>query len=197
MKNKIAILIFSIIFILGCSDGFDVLEDLSEDKYLLLNSDSVTVSFPEFVKGKVAVVGYIFTNCPDICPLTTNNMRLIQDELKKQNIENVELVTISFDPAVDKPSVLKKYAEIRNFDLNNWHFLTGDKPIIDKLMKKLGIVAVVGDSTVISEKETIYYYIHTDRISLYDEKGRIRKNYLGSEAPIQNVIKDIKKLGDY
>ncbi len=190
-------ILFSTVFILmlaiACRESLPVEKFLGDREYELLNQDGVSVNFPEIIEGKVAILGYIFTNCPDICPLTTNNMRLVQEKLNKKNIHGVEFVSITFDPIIDNPSVLTKYAGIRNLNTLNWSFLTGEKEVIDTLMKNLGIMAVVGDSSVI-EGETVYFYIHTDRISLVDKSGNIRKNYMGSKVDIDEIINDIETL---
>lgn len=190
-------ILFSTVFILmlaiACRESLPVEKFLGDREYELLNQDGVSVNFPKIIEGKVAILGYIFTNCPDICPLTTNNMRLVQEKLNKKNIHGVEFVSITFDPIIDNPSVLTKYAGIRNLNTLNWSFLTGEKEVIDTLMKNLGIMAVVGDSSVI-EGETVYFYIHTDRISLVDKSGNIRKNYMGSKVDIDEIINDIETL---
>jgi protein SCO1/2 len=200
MKNKnniraILFILFSIL-LMNCSDDFEIIEDLSNTNYNLLNQDSVKVQFPELIRGKVAVVGYIFTNCPDICPLTTNNMRLIREQIKAENLDKVKFVSISFDPEIDQPSVLKKFSELHGVNFDNWEFLTGEKSLIDRLMKDVGVVAIVGDSTVFDNGSKSYYYIHTDRIQLIDEEGRIRKNYLGSKVNIKEVAEDVHRLID-
>lgn len=182
--------------ITGCGDSLPIEEDLSNKKYELLNQDSVDVIYPELVKGKIAIVGYVFTNCPDICPLITNNMRLIQERVKEEGITNVEFVTISFDPLFDTPSVLKEYAEVRRLDTSNWTFLTGDKEITDQVIKDVGVAAMPSDSTQLESGEMMYFYVHTDRINLMDEQGRIRASYLGSQANIEQIVNDIKLLAN-
>ena len=194
MKHIIIILGF-IFILISCKDTLPIEDNFGNNEYKLLTQDSVRVNFPQMIKGKISVVGYIFTNCPDICPLTTNNMRLVQQELNKENINDVNFVSISFDPDADTPAVLKKYAELRKLDTSNWTFLTGEKPVIKMLMKDANIVAVVGDSTVIDGKTT-YFYVHTDRISLIDADGNIRKNYQGSKANVSEIVKDLKTLID-
>jgi len=150
------------------------------------------------VKGKTTVIGFIFTNCPDICPLTTNNMRLVQEKLKSENIEGIEFISLSFDPKHDSPSTLSKFAEIRDLDLSNWCFLTGEQAVIDSLLKRSGVFAVPGDTSVTSDGEEMVFYIHTDRISLIDREGRIRANHFGSKADIDEIVEDIKTLeGSY
>jgi len=193
MKNLILIL-FAIFILVHCSNDFEIVDDLSKTNYKLVDQNNAPQVFPKLAKGKITVIGYIFTNCPDICPLTTNNMRLIQERLKKEKIDNVQFVSISFDPLQDKPETLKKFAEIRNLDLSNWIFLTGEKPVIDSLMSRVKILAVKSDSTVFKDGRKIYYYVHTDRIQLMDQENRILKNYKGSSINIDEIINDIKKI---
>lgn len=193
-KLSTIILIAIIIFSTACKERFEVVEDLSQSNYQLVDQKGINKNFPEFTKGKVVIAGYIFTNCPDICPLTTNNMRLIQERLKSEKFEDVQFISISFDPENDTPEVLEKFAGIRNLDLSNWTFLTGNKPVIDKLMKHVGVLALPGDSTVFPSGKVSYYYIHTDRIQLIDDEGKIRKNYPGSSINIDEIITDIKAL---
>ncbi len=183
-----------ILLLLGCSEKFEVIDDLSNSKFSLVDQTNTAREFPKLAKGKLTVVGYIFTNCPDICPLTTNNMRMIQEKVREAKIKNVEFVSISFDPLQDKPETLRKFAEVRNLDLSNWTFLTGEKTIVDSLMNRIGILAVVSDSTVFKDGRKIYYYTHTDRIQLMDEEGKIRKNYKGSGINVEEILNDIKSL---
>lgn len=196
MKIIKAVLVFlPMLLFVSCGNDLEIEGNFGTEQFNLLDQNNTPQKFPEIIKDKIAIVGYIFTNCPDICPLTTNNMRLIQDELKKEKInDEVEFVSISFDPEADTPEVLKKFAEIRDLDLNNWIFLTGKKETTDSLIKEAGVIAVVGDSTITKDGKTIYYFVHTDRISLVDGEGNIRKNYPGSKVNIQEVVNDIKEL---
>lgn len=193
MKHILLVIGFLSVFFFSCAEKLEVDDSFIGKEFGLVSQDSLQYNFPEIIRGKIGVVGYVFTNCPDICPLTTNNMRLIQERLKKEGITDVELVSISFDPEVDTPSVLKRYAELRRLDLSNWTFLTGKKSVTDALIKEANVLAIVGDSTII-EGETTYFYVHTDRISLFDRAGNIRNNYLGSQTDIEQVIRDIKIL---
>jgi protein SCO1 len=191
--NKSFLLVF-VLLIFGCKEKFPELENLGGKHYSLVDQNSESKEFPAYVKGNTTVVGYIFTNCPDICPLTTNNMRLIQEKVNKEKISGIKFVSISFDPLQDSPEKLRKFAEVRELDLSNWTFFTGTRSTIDSLMKKVGILAVIGDSTVFKSGKKIYYFVHTDRIQLMDKAGVIRKNYKGSSIDVDEIIRDIKQL---
>ena len=197
MRYLLSISVFLLlVWLAGCGDSLPVDQDLSNKNYELLNQDSVNVNYPEIVKGKIAVIGYVFTNCPDICPLTTYNMQWVQKKIKENGIKNVEFVTISFDPEFDTPTVLKNYAQVRNIDMSNWIFLTGDKDVTDQLIKDVGVVAAVSDSREMKNGQQIHLYVHTDRINLMDQEGRIRAAYLGSKLDTTKIINDIKTLED-
>jgi protein SCO1/2 len=120
-------------------------------------------------------------------------MQLVQNSLKKEGIEGVEFVAITFDPERDSVTLLKKFASLREIDENNFRFLTGPRTEIDSLMSVMRIVAVTGDTTMIDETPS-YFFTHTDRISLIDQKGFLRKEYPGSKADIEEIVNDIKKL---
>lgn len=194
MKTVLKIFFASIIFVQGCGNNLPVLDNFGNTKFNLLTQDSLEVAFPDFIKGSYVVIGYIFTNCPDICPLTTNNMRRIQERVKHEEIPNVRFVSLSFDPEVDRPNVLKRYASLRKLDESNWTFLTGEKKITDSIIKQVGVVAIPSDSTMTNNGETIYFYVHTDRISIIDTEGNIRKNYIGSDIDLNEIISDLKLL---
>lgn len=188
---------FSILFILilftGCGSDLPIEKKITSS-YSLLDQDSIKVIFPDDYKGKLVVVGFIFTNCPDICPLTINNLQQIQNDLKKQRIDNVEVLAISFDPLRDTPSILKLNAKVRGIKTDNFHFLTGKQKEIDSLMSAMGITAFTDDTTYTKSGEPIYFFVHTDRISLMDEEGQVRGEYSGSRVKASTVINDIKTL---
>jgi len=186
----------TILILSGCQSKFPLDKDLTRKSYTFFNQDSVKVMFPAIIKDKVTVVGFIYTHCPDICPMTTHNMYLTQQKLKKNSIDDVLFLTVTFDPDRDYPSVLKKFGEIRDIDFNNWVFLWGDKNNTGSLLKRFNIVAINADTTYFDDGELNYSVMHTDRISLVDNKGRLKKNYRGSKVNLEELYNDIIKLGD-
>jgi protein SCO1 len=195
-KNKIICFFFIISFLLsGCGSELSEIKKI-EKSFTLIDQDSTKVIFPGEYKGKIIVAGFIFTNCPDICPMTIHNMQLIQKEAGKQGIEALEFAAISFDPLRDTPPVLKGQAELRSIDTKNYHFLTGEKNEMDSLLSVMSVFAFANDTTYTESGEPVYFFVHTDRITLIDQKGVIRNEYKGSVVSADEVINDIKKLKD-
>jgi protein SCO1/2 len=197
MKKLILItLSVTLLLSLSCKDNLPLDKDLTKKNYTLINQDSVEVIFPENIIGHITVMGFIYTHCPDICPMTTHNMYLVQKQLNEEGIDNVKFVALSFDPDRDTPEVLTKFAEIRDLDFNSWTFLTGQKNTVDEMMKRFDVKAIKTDERIDEEGNLEYSMMHTDRISLIDENGILRKNYKGSTLNLKELINDIKTLED-
>ena len=91
----------------------------------LTSQDGKRVTLAD-LRGKVVAVTFIFTMCPDICPMLTSNMAQVQEALGDDFGKSVAFVSITVDPENDTPGVLKEYAEAFGADLGGWAFLTGD-----------------------------------------------------------------------
>ena len=63
-------------------NDYKVIDDMNDASFELVNQDSVRVTFPEDFRGQYVVMGFVYTNCPDICPLITQNLIKIQKDLK-------------------------------------------------------------------------------------------------------------------
>jgi protein SCO1/2 len=104
--------------------------DSEAPDFALLDADGKAFRLASF-KGKVVVLHFVYTNCPDVCPLHAEKIAAIQ---KMVNIspmrELVQFVTISVDPKNDQGQVLRDYAANHGLDPINWKFLTAslDEP---------------------------------------------------------------------
>jgi len=92
--------------------------------------------FDDVIKDKVVAINFIYTRCPDTCPLETAQLVRVQNIMGDRVGKDVFFYSISIDPKHDTPEVLKEYR--KRFGAN-WTFLTGDKNDIIKLRKKLGL----------------------------------------------------------
>jgi|WetSurMetagenome_2_1015567.scaffolds.fasta_scaffold116170_3 protein SCO1 len=197
MKKSVRfILLFSVIIIslYGCGKKLPIETDLAKLHFKTLNQDSSLVAFPDYLKGKVFILSLIYTNCPDVCPLIVNNMQRIQNRLFKEKIDNVNFVSISFDPYRDKPSVLKDFAALREIDTKSWQFLTGNQSDIDSLRRHLKFLTIAGDTIKTVNGKLSYNFVHTDRIFLVGKDLAVRKYYKGSEINLDDIVTDIQLL---
>lgn len=104
----------------------------------LVTQDGEEVRFyDDLVDDRIVVVNFAYTDCPDICGLSTARMGQIVDWLGDKVGRDVFVYTISLDPEVDTPEKLKAYAEAFGAG-PGWTFLTGTRENIDTVRFKLG-----------------------------------------------------------
>ena len=169
-----------------------IIDDLNDASFELLTQDSVAVTFPDDFKGKYVVMGFVYTNCPDICPLITQNMIKIQEELG--NPEDVHFLGFSFDPQRDTPSTLLNYKDAFNLD-QNFDFLTGDTTVVSALMDSLRVRTQVSFTTTTDAGEELYFLNHSDKIMVLDKDSRVIIEYGGSQPMVPTLIlEDFQKI---
>ena len=101
--------------------------------------------YEDLLKGKIVAINLIYTTCKYACPLETARLAQVQKLVGDRMGRDVFFYSISIDPEVDTPDVLKAYAE--KFHAGpGWLFLTGKKDEIDLISKKLGLYSKPGAS---------------------------------------------------
>ena len=95
--------------------------------------------FDDLLSGKTVVVNFIYTSCPDACPMATAKLAEVQELFKDRMGKDVYFYSISVDPEVDTPEVLARYAKRFNAG-PGWLFLTGRKSDIRDVRKKMGML---------------------------------------------------------
>jgi cytochrome oxidase Cu insertion factor (SCO1/SenC/PrrC family) len=92
--------------------------------------------YTDLVKGKTVAINFIFTTCTTICPPLTATFRKVQQDLSARGLD-VQLISISVDPATDTSERLSAFAE--KFKAGpGWTFVTGDTSNIESLLRALG-----------------------------------------------------------
>ena len=133
----------------------------------------------EDLKGQPYVVGFFFTLCPSICLNQNAKVKELQDKFRG---EAVRLLSISCDPEVDRPEVLREYAERFDADEEQWLFLTGEMDYISRVAAEMYFLAA-------------HRRFHAEKFVLVDAQGNNVGFYNWSD-PLQfnQLIRDIEKL---
>ena len=132
MKKIIITLAMCMMFILpGCINSDNDTEsifhgDIISDSrpisdFTLLTSDNISYDFKENTEGKVTVIAFLFTNCYDICPVVTYNLRAIHETLNESQLDKIEFLTITVDPWRDNTTILEEWKQSTK---SNWTHLT-------------------------------------------------------------------------
>ena len=94
--------------------------------------------FDDVIKDKVVVINFIYTSCPDSCPMETARLLEVQRILGDRVGKDVFFYSITIDPENDTQPVLEAFAD--NWGIpEGWKFLTGNADDIILLRKKLGV----------------------------------------------------------
>ena len=80
----------------------------------------------DLVNGKKVILGFIYTRCEGICPLTTHNMRRVYKLLEDEFESGLQMISLSLDPARDTVCDLAEYAEEHRVNLPGWDFVVAD-----------------------------------------------------------------------
>lgn len=133
-----------------------------------VNGDNVTLADTQ---GKARLVYFFFTDCPDVCPVTTFMLSKTQELLMKQGDfgKDVSFVSISFDPKRDTREVIKDFADRFHANYDGWYFLRGDQEQVRKLASDSFKILIAGDN-----KDN---FAHANLIGLVDRNNRLRALY--------------------
>jgi protein SCO1/2 len=137
-------------------------------------------------RGNVVLATFIFTACPDVCPLLSAKFAAIQRALGENKTKDYWLLSITTDPERDSAASLKEYAARFKADLNHWSFLTGPRAELAKVWKAFGVNVTKTESGQI---------FHTALTTLIDRQGLRRVDYYGDKWLDKEVLKDIQWLG--
>ena len=147
-------------------------------------------------RGNIYVANFVFTTCSTICPVTTFQMRRIQQ--KFEEYPNFMILSHSVNPVYDTPEVLLDYAKKMQADLRNWNFVTGSKESIYEIAPFYFVNAM-------EDEEAAGGFLHSEFFVLVDKEGRIRSReddngniigvYDGTDVyEVGLLIEDIKVL---
>ena len=131
------------------------------------------------LKGKWSAVYFGYTYCPDICPLTLQNLAVTQKKLGDK-AKDLQIVFITVDPARDTQAALKAYLSSGGFP-SGVIGLTGPQAQID------AVEAAYRAKPERYEKNGSYYFSHSSAVYLMDPSGQFNAPLSESMSPAQNA----------
>lgn len=125
----------------------------------------------EATRGKVALVFFGYTNCPDICPVHLANIAAVLGKLADEVQRDVTVIFITTDPARDSLPRLRQW--VRQFD-RRFVGLTGPDSVIVAAERALGVIPAVADS---SRDDREYLVQHAGQVIAFTRDGLARVQY--------------------
>ena len=163
--------------------------DAEAPRFTLQDGDGRTISLADF-RGKVVVLHFIYTNCPDFCPLHAEK---IAEAQKMVNItpmkDQVQFISITTDPKRDTGKVLSDYGDNHGLDPVNWTFLTTAPGQAEDTTLK--IAESYGLKFVMTKDGAQMHGVVTHVI---DQDGRLRARFHGLKFQSLNLVVYVNAL---
>lgn len=137
--------------------------------FTLIDQDSTRFELAS-LRGKVVLVFFGYSQCPDVCPTTLSKLSSVARRLGDQRGQ-MKVVYVSVDPERDTPSVLK--ADLHNFDLDAVG-VTGTRAEIDRVVAMYGAKYEIVPTPQSAAKYTVS---HSTTLYLLDKQGKVVEQF--------------------
>ncbi len=104
------------------------------------------------LRGKVVALTFLYTNCPDACPLITEKLHQARAQLGT-DAERFAIVAVTVDPEHDTVAQVRSYSTQKDM-LDKWHFLVGSRQSVAPVWAAYGVEALSGDAVATQAKAT-------------------------------------------
>ena len=165
----------------------------------VLTVDGGVEMLSRFTRDRITLLGFIYTSCtdPEGCPLAYRVFGRLKEEIQATPALHgqVQLVTLSFDPARDSPSIMKRYAGSRLEEEGGlrWSFLT-TRSVRELMPLVEGFGQDVRYSVNRSTGKPVRELSHVLKVFLIDRAGFVREIYTSTFLHPQSIMGDIKTL---
>ena len=136
-------------------------------------------------RGKVVVMFFGYTQCPEVCPTTLSDMRQVMQKLGP-DAERLQVLFVTVDPKRDSRDLLAKYVPAFNPAFLG---LYGDEAATDKVAKDFKIVHQIQEGKTADS----YTVAHTAASVVFDPKGRLRL-FISYGMEVDKITADVKLL---
>ncbi|TIO10792.1 MAG: redoxin domain-containing protein [Mesorhizobium sp.] len=163
--------------------------DKSAPAFTLRTADGRIMRLAD-LSGKIVVLHFVYTSCPDVCPLHAEKIAEIQAMVNGTPMKDqVSFITITTDPTEDTPEVLRNYGPAHGLDPVNWLFLTTTQDQPEDTTRKLA--EAFGHKFALTDDG---YQMHGTVTHVIDKQGRWRGNFHGLNFTPVNLVTFVNAL---
>lgn len=137
-------------------------------------------------QGRIQLIFFGFTNCPDVCPTALAELAAVRKKLGN-DAQKIQVVFVSVDPERDTPERLGRYVD--SFDTGTIA-LHGTQDELNRIYQDYGVMAVRRD---LPDSALKYTMDHTASVYIIDQKGNWR-GMISHGAPIDDIVSDLQYL---
>ncbi len=150
------------------------------------NHRNETFKLSDF-EGKPLVVVMYYGNCVQVCPILIRDANRIFEKVDENLRKEMRVLAVTFDPENDTPDRLKAYAEEKELNLPEWHFVTGNRSEIRELAMLLGVEFT---------KKSDGHFAHSNLVTVLDDEGKIILRLEGLNQPVEEAAEKIERIAD-
>ena len=169
----------------SCSGGTHQPSEAIGGDFTLIDQDSTTFELAT-LRGKVVLVFFGYSQCPDVCPTTLSKLSSVARRLGDQRSQ-MRVVYVSVDPERDTPSVLK--ADLQNFDLDAVG-VTGSRAEIDRVVAMYGAKYEIVPTPQSAARYTVS---HSTTLYVLDKHGKVVDQF-PYEATADEIADAVRSL---
>ena len=135
------------------------------------------------LRGKVVLLTFLYTHCPDVCPLTAGNLNTMLRRLGQRR-DDVEVLAVSVDPAGDTPAAVRSFVR-RHRLLPQFHYLTGSQRVLAGIWRAYHVTAVRN-----GKDELVDHTLYT----LLVDRGGTARVLFDAQAGPDAITHDVRQL---
>mgnify|MGYP000069799211 FL=1 len=137
--------------------------------------------------GKVVILVFMFTRCDNTCPVTSQNVKMVQEQLTTSELENISILSVTVDWQTDSPSKLQNWTTDRGYD---WPHLTGSENALKEVYEAYG----VGPFEQEDDSDEGYTVVHTSPTYILDTDLLARVVWSDYDFPQDLFIEDVRTV---
>lgn len=137
------------------------------------------------MRGKVVMVFFGYTSCPDVCPTTMAELNQALGEMG-EDANRVQVLYVTVDPERDTPERVQEYVNHFNSDFIG---LSGSETELAEVWNDYGVYRAIVEGTSAAG----YLVDHTARVTVIDQQGNLRISF-PFDTPVEDIVHDLQLL---
>ena len=158
-------------------NGFVLKPAVAAPSFVLHDQDGQSIG-PKTMRGHWFVVAFLYTHCPDVCPLIASNLGVAL-----RRLPDLRVLAISVDPKGDTPASVRSFLRAHRLPAR-FRYVTGTRAQLVPVLARFHVAAVAGPRPIVS---------HTAFEFLVDPQGKERVIY-NAQVQATDITSGIKKL---
>jgi protein SCO1 len=137
-------------------------------------------------RGKALLVTFLYTHCPDICPLITANLRVAQNLMGPKTAARAQIVAVSVDPRGDTPQTVAAFLKVHQMT-GRMQYLIGSARELGQVWQRWG----VGSERDAAQPDIVN---HSALVYGITASGELKTVYIGSGFKPSEIAHDVPLL---